>query len=474
MHLSGKRVATSDREIQTALPSRWVGGAVYGIIVPVSAAGAVLAFSQYAFNLIPALQLPGPVWAVIALLFFIVFLQGGLIGLMMHQRRKRPGLSLQLAARYRALCDISPDMITRHDADGRIRYASPATAALLGYAPEALVGRAPTDLVHAEDLAAFQTMRNALVAGQTAELEMRLRRADASYVWVAAHVCPVPGRRRNHAGTVAVCRDITAVKERESQLIAACGQAEAANQAKTLFFAHMSHELRTPLNAILGFSDVMVQEMFGPLGASRYMEYSRLIHESGSHLLELINSVLDLSKIEAGKLEILEEEFDLAPVVESALRFIRLAAERAGVRLVTDIDPAAAEIRADRRALGQMLINLFSNAVKFTPTGGEVCLTARRRDTGIEIAVSDTGSGIAPADLKRLGRPFEQTRDAAGKEGTGLGLALVKAYAAMHGGDVILQSALGVGTTVRLVFPHGVVKSSVYPPHAVPALRTVA
>lgn len=473
MHLSGKRVATSDRDIQTALPPRWAGRAVYGSVVLASAVATGLVVCQYAFDLLPALQLPGPVWAICAFLFLIVLVQGLLLAVIMHQRHTPARRALQAAAHYRALCDLSPDMITRHDADGRICYASPAVMGLLGYTPQMLLGYAPLDLVHADDLAAFRTMRTAVRNGQAVELEVRLRHADGHYVWTAVHVSPVPGGRGNAAGTVAVCHDITAMKTRESQLLAACGQAEATNQAKTLFFANMSHELRTPLNAILGFSDVMIQELFGPLGASRYMEYSRLIHESGSHLLELVNSVLDLSKIEAGKLEILEEVFDLAPVVDSALRFVRLAAERAEVRLVTDIDPAAAEICADRRALGQMLVNLFSNAVKFTPAGGEVCLTARRRDAGIEIAVSDTGSGIAPADLKRLGRPFEQTRDAAGKEGTGLGLALVKAYAAMHGGDVILQSAPGVGTTVRLVFPHGAVKSCAYPPSVSP-LRTVA
>lgn len=251
-------------------------------------------------------------------------------------------------------------------------------------------------------------------------------------------------------------------------------EAETANASKTAFLANMSHELRTPLNAILGFSEVMIQQMFGPLGASRYMEYSRLIHESGSHLLELINSVLDLSKIEAGKLEIMEEAFDLNDCVDQVLHFVRIAAERAEIHLVIDIDPAAAEVFADRRAVGQMLINLFSNAVKYTPAGGEVCLTARRREKGIEIAVSDTGTGIAPADIRRLGKPFEQTRSASGKEGTGLGLALVKAYAQLHGGEVILQSVVGVGTTVRLIFPRGACAGSTATSAAPEGLRTVA
>jgi cell cycle sensor histidine kinase DivJ len=219
----------------------------------------------------------------------------------------------------------------------------------------------------------------------------------------------------------------------------------------------MSHELRTPLNAIIGFSEMMTREMFGTIGP-RYQEYSRLIHESGSHLLELINSVLDMSKIEAGKFEVNEELFDLEETALSAVRFLRIPAERAGVALKLAIAPGARLVFADKRAVKQILVNLLSNGVKYTPPGGEVRVTART-GRGVEIVVSDTGTGISKRDLERLGKPFEQVENAEtrGKEGTGLGLALVKSLALMHGGEAVLESALGEGTTVIIRLPHAAV-----------------
>jgi cell cycle sensor histidine kinase DivJ len=220
----------------------------------------------------------------------------------------------------------------------------------------------------------------------------------------------------------------------------------------------MSHELRTPLNAIIGFSEVMTREIFGPVGSARYQEYARLIHESGGHLLELINGVLDMSKIEAGKFELYEELFDLEEAASSAIRFVSHAAERGGVAVTLKIAPEAKAIFADKRAVKQMLVNLISNGVKFTPRGGSVTVTAHVKD-GIILAVSDTGTGIAKSDLEKLGKPFAQVEGARtrAKEGTGLGLALVKALAGMHGGGMVMQSALGEGTTVLLRLPYAMV-----------------
>jgi cell cycle sensor histidine kinase DivJ len=227
----------------------------------------------------------------------------------------------------------------------------------------------------------------------------------------------------------------------------------------------MSHELRTPLNAILGFSEVMTHEMFGPLGGLRYREYAGLIHESGGHLLELINGILDMSKIEAGKFEIAEEMFDLGEVATQAMRFVKLQADRKGVVLKTIIAEDCGTIFADKRALKQMLVNLLSNGVKFTPRGGEVRLSALRDGAAVQIAVRDTGVGISAEDLQRLGRPFEQVDAAHVKtqEGTGLGLALVKALAAMHAGEATIESKLGHGTTVRLRLPHAAVSADGVP-----------
>jgi len=260
------------------------------------------------------------------------------------------------------------------------------------------------------------------------------------------------------ADIVAVTRDISERKVYERALVEARDVALDASRAKSRFLANMSHELRTPLNAIIGFSEVMTREMFGPVGP-RYQEYSRLIHESGAHLLELINGVLDMSKIEAGKFELSEELFDLEESAESAVRFLKIPAERAGVALQLEVQPGARLMFADRRAVKQILVNLLSNGVKYTPPGGEVRIAAKAAGSAIEITVSDTGTGISKTDLQRMGKPFEQVENAEtrAKEGTGLGLALVKSLAQMHGGTAILDSILGEGTTVTVRLPHAAV-----------------
>jgi len=197
--------------------------------------------------------------------------------------------------------------------------------------------------------------------------------------------------------------------------------------------------------------------MFGTIGP-RYQEYASLIQDSGQHLLDLINGLLDMSKIEAGKFEIYEELFALDDVAASAARLVASAAERAGVGLDVDVAASARLVFADRRAVKQMLVNLLSNAVKFTPPGGKVALMAAADGKAVILTVSDTGMGIAPADLERLGRPFEQTGASHGKEGTGLGLALVKALAGLHGGEAVIASVLGEGTSVTISLPHAAIE----------------
>src|SRR5215467_11306571 len=180
-----------------------------------------------------------------------------------------------------------------------------------------------------------------------------MKRRDGFYVWAEIRCRPAPPSHGEASDIVAVTRDITERKAQERELIEARDLAEGANRAKSSFLANMSHELRTPLNAIIGFSEVMTHEMFGPVGSPRYLEYSRLIHESGGHLLELINSVLDMSKIEAGKFELFEEVFDLDEIAGQAVRFVKLQAERAGVVLKLSVAPGAARIFADKRAVKQ-------------------------------------------------------------------------------------------------------------------------
>jgi cell cycle sensor histidine kinase DivJ len=364
------------------------------------------------------------------------------------------------AAMYRFLADNAMDLITRHSPDGRIRFASPAAVALLGMEPEELLGLAPSTLASPEDLKIMQAaFVEASYFGRAATAEVRLRRANGSYVWTEMRCRPAAPTDGRPADIVAVTRDVSERKVHERALIDARDLAEEASRAKSHFLANMSHELRTPLNAIIGFSEVMAHEMFGPLGTARYQEYARLIHESGGHLLELINGILDMSKIEAGKFELTEEIFNLEETAGQALRFVKLQADRKGVALGMNISEDARRIFADRRAVKQVLVNLLTNGVKFTPRGGDIRVAGRMTAGGIEIVVTDSGIGIAPADLERLGRPFEQVDGAhvRAQEGTGLGLALVKALAQMHGGEAVIQSTLGVGTTVTVRLPHAAV-----------------
>jgi two-component system cell cycle sensor histidine kinase PleC len=255
---------------------------------------------------------------------------------------------------------------------------------------------------------------------------------------------------------------ITELEDREEKLSSlarkyeiAMTRAEAANQAKSEFLANMSHELRTPLNAINGFSEIMAGEMFGPLGDARYKGYAADILKSGQHLLSLINDILDMAKIEAGKLTLHYEAVSLKEIVEDAARLMRGRVEEAGLKLVVDA-PELPTIEADHRGLKQVVLNLLSNAVKFTPEGGDIVVALSREDDDrVRVAVTDTGIGIAAEDLSRLARPFEQVEGQHSKttQGTGLGLALTKSLIELHGGTLRLESEPGRGTSVSFDLP---------------------
>jgi cell cycle sensor histidine kinase DivJ len=426
-----------------------------------SALALIVLAALQAFGLLPQSRLPFSPWVFYAVSILAAVVQAGLVAAAAQDRQRAADqAAAEGAAMYRFLADNAMDLITRHSADGRIRFASPAAQNLLGLAPDALIGLAPAALVHPDDLRVIQAaFMEASYFARAATAEIRLKRGDSTFVWSEIRCRPAAPANGKAADIVAVTRDITERKSHERALIEARDLAEEANRAKSSFLANMSHELRTPLNAIIGFSEVMTHEMFGPVGSPRYLEYSRLIHESGEHLLELINGILDMSKIEAGKFELSEEIFDLEETAAACARFVRQPAERAGVALKIAIAPGARTIFADKRAIKQVLVNLLSNGVKFTPRGGEVRITASLDTRGIEIEVSDSGVGISARDLERLGQPFEQVEGehVRSKEGTGLGLALVKALASMHGGEATIESALGVGTTVHVRLPYAAV-----------------
>ena len=231
-------------------------------------------------------------------------------------------------------------------------------------------------------------------------------------------------------------------------------QLEAASRHKTEFMANMSHELRTPLNAIIGFSDVLEQRMYGTLN-DQQSDYVRDIAGSGRHLLDLVNEILDLSKVEAGRMELEPSEFALADTIHGTLAFVRERAASHRVALNADVPTELGTVVADERKVRQVLLNLLSNAVKFTPDGGTIRVRAQRRDSEVQVAVQDTGIGIAPEDQAKVFDEFQQVGKASdrSREGTGLGLTLAKRFIELHGGRIWIESAVGKGTTFTFAIP---------------------
>ena len=267
---------------------------------------------------------------------------------------------------------------------------------------------------------------------------------------IECRISPMPD-----GGLVGTYLDISARKRVEAHLRQAKEEAELASRTKTEFLANISHELRTPLNAIIGFAEILSGQIFGALGDQRYVNYAADIRDSGQHLLTLINDVLDVSKIEVGKLELNEEPVDVVAVLDSCMRLMRDRAEEAGLELRADLPKGLPFLQADARRLKQILLNLMSNAVKFTSAGGRIVVSAIVDEAGLSIAVEDTGIGIAANDLEKALRPFGQidSRMARKYQGTGLGLPLTKSMIELHGGRLALDSEVGRGTKATVWLP---------------------
>ncbi len=359
--------------------------------------------------------------------------------------------------RYRLLAESMTDMVTCHGADGGVVLTSPAAERLIDATPRMLAGDGLFRRVHVADRPAFLAALSAALHAGQAQVEFRLRRGDLddpeSFLWVETLMRRTAGDAE--WSVVAVTRDIGRRKAQEAEIERAREDAEMASFAKTRFLANMSHELRTPLNAIIGFSDILGQELFGKLEFERHREYARLIKDSGEHLLQVVNDILDMSKIEAGSFDITPEPFEIAPVVERCRQIMSPQAARAGVELVTTVEAGLPEVVADRRACRQILLNLLSNAIKFTDEGGRVECGARCNGAEFQLFVRDNGIGIAAQDLPRLGNPFFQAECGYDRraEGTGLGLSVVKGLATLHGGTLTIDSTPGRGTTVTVSLP---------------------
>ena len=358
---------------------------------------------------------------------------------------------------YRFMTDEATDIISRHGRDGGPTFVSPAIKHVLGFDAHELLGRVPFDLTHPDDL---ESVRNAILeakrTGASVTYSHRARHKNGSYVWLESRVrfvaWPQTGEYEN---AISISRDITARKQFEEELLAARIRAEAASHSKSRFLANMSHELRTPLNAIIGFSDIIAREMFGPMENARYSEYVKLIHESGGMLLDLINDLLDMSKIEAGKFELHYEDFLVQDSIESSLQLFAGRATEKNIHLSSSVRPEDLHVRADRRVFKQILLNLVSNAVKFSNAGGNISVESTAREGCMTLCVRDTGIGIAKEFLARIGTPFEQASNDPARThgGSGLGLALVKSLIKLHGGSFEIQSQQGHGTEVTVTLP---------------------
>jgi len=290
------------------------------------------------------------------------------------------------------------------------------------------------------------------------------RKKDGGYYWVRATIVPFLNETGKPYQYVAIRTDITERVKAEEELEhskakaeQAQVQAETANRTKSDLMANISHELRTPLNAIIGFSGSMKEEIFGPLGNDKYREYLDDIHNSGRHLLELINDVLDISAIEAGAMELREDNIDINSLVDAAIRIVTPRAEEGRVTVASNVDEEIPHIFVDERRVTQIVLNLLTNAIKFTPENGDVTVSARINDDGsLDIIIQDTGIGMDDGEIAEAMSKFGQVDSALDRkhEGTGLGLPLTLGLTELHGGTILISSEKGVGTSVTICFPH--------------------
>ncbi|HEV2548337.1 MAG TPA: ATP-binding protein [Stellaceae bacterium] len=385
-------------------------------------------------------------WAIGIRLCWRVFRDGELAGRRLAESEER----------FRDYAQAASDWFWETDQNGRLVYLSgrhnapaPDGDPRLGKTVIEAAGGDPDDpawRAHLDDLAAQRPFRN---------FSFRRVLADGSIRYFAVSGTPVYDALGRFSGYRGTGRDITAETEVHRNLQQAKEVAETASRTKSEFLANMSHELRTPLNAILGFAEIIRDKLLGPIGDHRYSDYAEDIHSSGTHLLRIINDILDLSKVEAGRLELVEDVVEMEEILKAVSLLLRERLTRAGLGFEITVPPGPCLVRADERKLKQILMNLLSNAVKFTPAGGEISLRLERSEDGIVIEVRDSGIGIAAEDIARAMSPFGQVDSRLSRryEGTGLGLPLAKALTELHGGKLELESEPGVGTVARVRLP---------------------
>ena len=375
------------------------------------------------------------------------------------RRFAQPGEHRMTAAErtHRAFFDHAIEGIFRTTADGRYLDANPALARIYGYeSPAALIagltniaGQLYIDPNRRSEFQAIMGTRD-----EVADFVSQIRRRDGSTIWISENARAVrdwAGRLVFYEGTV---EDVTARIETEEALRAALAEAEEASRAKTAFLAAMSHELKTPLNSVLGFSEILMSEMLGPIGRPAYREYAENIHGSGKRLLAVINNILDVTRLQGGAITLDMRAVSIEELAREAIAAAR--AEHGSEREIALEIPAMPKLHVDWARLRQVLSNLLSNAFKFTPEGGPISLAARMSaDGGLVIAVTDAGIGMEPDQIEAALQPFHQIDCSLARrfEGTGLGLPIAKSLVELHGGRLAIESATGEGTIVTIMLP---------------------
>jgi cell cycle sensor histidine kinase DivJ len=377
---------------------------------------------------------------------------------MVDRNERHASAQMRSQARAQAALESVADAVIWREGDGGFSYANGGAYTMLGIDRRVMSEQTLLERVNVGDRPAFLKALSDAASGRgagAAQLRIGVEHDGDRSVRLfemAARRVEVAGREN---AVVLVLRDITERQAADEMRESARRDAERAASAKGQFLATMSHELRTPLNAIIGFSELLMQQDLIPANDPRRDEYARIINSSGQHLLEVVNAILDMSKIESGMMAVEQERVELAAVVRSSAEFLAVKAQAKDVVITPDIAADLPEIVSDRRALKQILLNLMSNAVKFSAGGGEIAITAVRDRDHVEIAVSDTGVGIAEADLAQIGSAFFQARQSYDREheGTGLGLSVVRGLVGLLGGAMTMESAPGEGTRVAIRLP---------------------
>ena len=361
--------------------------------------------------------------------------------------------------RFRAIADYTYAWEIWLGVDGDVKWVNPAVERMTGYPVRECLKMAqfPLEIVHEDDRVAMAEYRSeSLYEGMNNDIDARVLCKNSDVLWASFSYQPIYDDDDAFLGSRWSIHDISARKFLESDLLHAKSDAEKANNAKSEFLAGMSHDLRTPLNAIMGFSDMMRSKTFGPLGDAHYETYADDIYNSGSLLVSLIDDILDLSKVEAGKYDLVEDSLDVAALVEGSFKQVQNMADDGDLSLSASIAQDLPHLCGDKRVFSQILNNLLSNAIKFTPPGCVISVEARLdADNKILVSVADEGIGMSETDIARSMQPFEQVSgtNAHAHDGTGLGLPLCANFMALHDGEITVESAVGKGTTVTVRFP---------------------